>query len=245
MRLRLPELRLILLAVAMLALLAVFALALTPIPLSNVAHAQSADPEPTIVNICDRTEQVRDAILAKLRDDSDCAAVTDSDLNRVRSTLHLYDEEITALQAGDFQGLANLERLYLDGNSLTELPDGVFDGLANLERLKLNGNSLTELPDGVFDGLSNLERLGLHGNSLTALPDGVFDSLSNLVRLSLHGNSLTALPDGVFDSLSNLQWLIPVLQQRPDRAARRCIRQPLQPRKSKLGQQRPDHPAGR
>ena len=41
---------------------------------------------PTIVNICDRTEQVRDAILAKLRDGSDCAAVTDSDLNRVRRT---------------------------------------------------------------------------------------------------------------------------------------------------------------
>ena len=161
---------------------------------------------PTIVNICDRTEQVRDAILAKLRDVSDCAAVTDSDLNRFRS-LYLNDEEITALQAGDFQGLANLERLYLDGNSLTELPDGVFDGLANLERLKLNGNSLTELPDGVFDGLSNLVRLSLYGNSLTALPDGVFDSLSNLVRLRLYGNSLTALPAGVFDSLSNLQWL--------------------------------------
>ena len=135
-------------------MLAVFALAPASVSLSGVAHAQSADPEPTIVNICDRTEQVRDAILAKLRDVSDCAAVTDSDLNRV-TLLSLYDEEITALQAGDFQGLANLEVLDLDYNSLSELPDGVFDGLANLERLNLNYNNLTELPDGVFDGLAN------------------------------------------------------------------------------------------
>ena len=203
---QLPDLRLILRAVAALALLAVFALAPVSVSLSGVAHAQSADPEPTIVNICDRTPQVRDAILANLRDVSDCAAVTDSDLNRVRR-LPLYYEEITALQAGDFQGLANLERLYLDGNSLTELPDGVFNGLSNLEWLDLYGNSLTELPDGVFDGLSNLEYLYLDGNSLSELPDGVFNGLSNLEWLYLGSNDLTTLPDGVFGGLSNLEYL--------------------------------------
>ena len=113
----------------------------------------------------------------------------------------------TALQAGDFQGLANLERLYLDGNSLTELPDGVFHGLSNLEWLDLYGNSLTELPDGVFDGLSNLEYLYLDGNSLSELPDGVFNGLSNLEWLYLGSNDLTTLPDGVFDGLSNLEFL--------------------------------------
>ena len=203
---QLPNLRLILRAAAALALLAVFALAPVSVSLSGVAHAQSADPEPTIVNICDRTPQVRDAILANLRDVSDCAAVTDSDLNRVRR-LPLYYEEITALQAGDFQGLANLERLYLDGNSLTELPDGVFNGLSNLEWLDLYGNSLTELPDGVFDGLSNLEYLYLDGNSLSELPDGVFNGLSNLEWLYLGSNDLTTLPDGVFGGLSNLEYL--------------------------------------
>ena len=203
---RLPDLRLILRAVAALALLAVFALAPASVSLSGVAHAQSADPEPTIVNICDRTEQVRDAILANLRDVSDCAAVTDSDLDRV-TYLGLSGRQKTALQAGDFQGLANLERLYLDGNSLTELPDGVFHGLSNLEWLDLYGNSLTELPDGVFDGLSNLEYLYLDGNSLSELPDGVFNGLSNLEWLYLGSNDLTTLPDGVFDGLSNLEFL--------------------------------------
>ena len=77
MTFQLPNLRLILLAAVALALLAVFALAPASVSLSGVAHAQSADPEPAIVNICDRTEQVRDAILANLRDVSDCAAVTD------------------------------------------------------------------------------------------------------------------------------------------------------------------------
>ena len=66
MTFRLPNQRLILRAVAALALLAVFALAPASVSPSSVAHAQTADPEPTIINICDRTPQVRDAILALL-----------------------------------------------------------------------------------------------------------------------------------------------------------------------------------
>ena len=196
---RLPNLRLILLAVAALALLAVFALAPASVSLSGVAHAQSADPEPTIVNICDRTEQVRHAILAKLPDVSDCAAVTDSDLNRV-TYLNLSGRHTTALQAGDFQGLVNLERLDLYNNSLSELPDGVFDGLSNLEYLYLGSNDLTTLPDGVFNGLSNLEWLYLGSNDLTTLPDGVFDGLS-MSTLSLSNNQLTTLPAPLFSSM--------------------------------------------
>ena len=206
MTIRLLDLRLILRAVAALALLAVFALAPASVSPSGVAHAQSADPEPTIVNICDRTEQVRDAILAILRDVSDCAAVTDSDLNSVRY-LYLYDEEIAALQAGDFQGLVNLAELDLGNNSLSELPDGVFEGLANLKGLWLDTRSLSELPDGVFDDLANLERLWLSGNSLSGLPDGVFDDLANLKRLWLDYNSLSELPEDVFDGLANLERL--------------------------------------
>ena len=205
MTFRLPNLRLILLAVAVLALLAVFALAPASVSPNSVAHAQSADAEPTIINTCDRTPQVRDAILAELYA-NDCADVTDSDLNRVTS-LALYDEEITALQAGDFQGLTNLQYLHLQYNSLTELPAGLFDGLSSLEQLSLSGNALTELPDGVFDDLSSLKRLYLFENALTELPDGVFDDLSSLERLHLYENALTALPDGVFNGLSNLNNL--------------------------------------
>ena len=149
--------------------------------------------------ICDRTEQVRHAILAKLPDVSDCAAVTDSDLNRV-TYLNLSGRQTTALQAGDFQGLVNLERLDLYNNSLSELPDGVFDGLSNLEYLYLGSNDLTTLPDGVFNGVSNLKWLYLGSNDLTTLPDGVFDGLS-MSTLSLSNNQLTTLPAPLFSSM--------------------------------------------
>ena len=147
------------------------------------------------------------AILYYLPDVSDCAAVTDSDLNRVRY-LNLQNEGIAALQAGDFQGLVNLAELDLGRNILRELPNGVFDDLANLKRLWLDyNNSLSELPDGVFDGPANLEWLLLNGNDLGELPEGVFDSLSNLERLALYGNKLSALPEGAFEGLSVLERL--------------------------------------
>ena len=64
----------------------------------------------------------------------------------------------------------------------------MFDGLSNLEFLFLQENELSALPDGVFDNLSSLEYLHLYENDLSALPDGVFDGLSNLYELNLSGN---------------------------------------------------------
>ena len=53
---------------------------------------------------------------------------------------HLNGQNITALRAGDFDGLTALEQLWLDSNSLTALPDGVFDELTALESLYLQHN---------------------------------------------------------------------------------------------------------
>ena len=182
MTFRLSNLRLILLAVAVLALLAVFALAPDSVSPSGVAHAQSADPDPTIVNICDRTEKVRDGILADLPDVSDCSAVTESDLESIHDLdlsapiMGYYDEDgnmvqldlrhlgISELKAGDFRGLSNLYKLDLHYNNLDELPDGLFEGLTELNQLRLDDNKLNELPDGLFEGLTGLRDLRLDDN---------------------------------------------------------------------------------
>ena len=155
MTFRLPNLRLILRAFAALALLAVFVLAPASVSLSGVAHAQSADPDPTIVNICDRTSEVRDAILGKLPEVSDCADVTASDLSGITDGLDLRGQGIESLQAQDFHGLPNLETLVLSRNSLTGLPENVFDGLSGLERLFLKDN-----PGAAFTLKAELERQG-------------------------------------------------------------------------------------
>ena len=156
--------------------------------------------------LCDRTEQVRDAVMARKSYIGDCSIVTNLHLETVRG-LDLEDSGIEALLAEDFRGLSNLEWLALSANDLSELPEGVFDDLSSLERLTLSSNDLSALPEGVFDDLSSLERLTLSSNDLSALPEGVFDDLSSLEILDLSGNDLSALPEGVFDDLTNLKQL--------------------------------------
>ena len=170
--------------------------------------------------ICDRTQQVRDAIVDELSHVSDCANVTDTDLGYVL-VLDLESSGITALKSGDFQGLSRLGGVKLSRNSLSELPDGVFDDLGNLTTLYLDINHISELPDSVFDDLTNLNYLNLGNNGLGELPAGVFDNLSNLVHLYLgfrweHNipdasvypeNTLDDLPAGVLGNLASLQKL--------------------------------------
>ena len=186
---RLPNLHLVLGAVVALALLSVFTFAPTPVSLSGVALAQPADAEPTIVNICDRTPQVRDAILAKLTDVSDCAAVTDADLSGITGELILSIREIPVLKSGDFEGLANLDDLQLTDSGLEALPEDVFDGLTGLTSLYIiRNNALETLPQGIFDGLTSLRALHLAENSLSELPEAVFGGLVSLELLQLGGN---------------------------------------------------------
>ena len=169
-----------------------------------------AGTEPAIaqnsVSICSRTQQVQTAILAELPDVSDCALVTSTNLAGI-TMLNLGSQSITALQAGDFDGLSSLQELDLSANVLDTLPDGVFNGLSSLQVLDLSGNQLSTLPDGMFDGLSSLRELDLLLNQLSTLPGGVFDGLSGLQELSLGHNYLSTLPHDVFDGLSGLGWL--------------------------------------
>ena len=98
-------------------LLAVVA-ALLALPLQAQAQA---------TGICGRTAAVRTAILARISGVSNCADVTDAQLAAITGTLDLGTKGITALAAGDFDGLTALPGLNLRNNSLSTLPAGVFD----------------------------------------------------------------------------------------------------------------------
>ena len=162
--------------------------------------------------ICDRTEQVQDAILGMLNGVvDDCADVTDSHLAGITIGLRIsngpYDRQALSLQSGDFAGLVNIEQLAIYYHTMDALPEDVFDGLGSLESLDLSDNEIAALPEGVFNGLGSLERLDLRGNQLGTLPEGVFNGLGNLESLDLRGNQLGALPEGVFNGLGNLESL--------------------------------------
>ena len=167
--------------------------------------------------ICDRTPEVRDALLDLIETNEGaavvCADVTAAHLAGVTGDpddgIDLSRSGIVALKAGDFAGLTSLTDLTLS-RALASLPAGVFAGLTSLTDLTLSRNgSLASLPAGVFDELTSLTSLTLAGNSLLAsLPAGVFDKLTSLTSLTLEDNSLLAsLPAGVFDELTSLTSL--------------------------------------
>ena len=157
--------------------------------------------------ICDRTQEVRDAILALLPDLSDCADVTDSHLAGITKLIVNFTSS-TSIKSGDFAGLSAMTWLQPTGSQITALPEDAFDGLSSLQRLYLFLN-LTALPEDVFDGLSSLQILALGGtNQIEELHKDVFDGLSSLTELRLHNNQLKTLHEDLFDDLGSLRRLM-------------------------------------
>ena len=161
--------------------------------------------------ICDRTQEIQDAILAELADVDDCAAVTVANLASITSLgafgLGTSNQGITSLQKGDFAGLTSLAILNLSRNTLTSLPEGIFAGLAELAELNLSEITLMSLPEGAFDGLVKLEDINLSTNSLTGIPEGAFSGLTALAVLYLSSNDLSSLPEDLFSGLTALEDL--------------------------------------
>ena len=181
-------------------------------PLRGAAYDVGPDSVATVTileGVCDRTQKVREAIVALAPTDR-CSDVGVADLAAMDSLNLGYRGRgvITSLKSRDFQGLSNLAILRLSANAITELPRDVFSGLTRLVDLDLdNNNDLTALPVEVFSGLSSLRFLNLLSNGLTTLPEGVFSGLSSLHWVGLTGNRLIELPEGVFSGLSSLEHL--------------------------------------
>ena len=158
--------------------------------------------------ICDRTAQVRDALLGSTGVD-DCKAVTVANLASVQVLL-LSNQAlgITALKSGDFAGLTAVTALAIGAQTgLTALPSDVFSGLSKLGNLALSNNSLGSLRADVFSGLTALSSLQLQANDLTSLPAGLFTGLTALEVIRLEDNDLDALPAGLFTGLTALELI--------------------------------------
>ena len=166
---------------------------------------------------CNRTAQVRDALVARLKSDGTlgstdgCAQVTDSMLTGLTGTLDVSNPstKLTALVASDFSGLSNLEGLDLGANSLTAsgLPANVFSALTSLTELQLNNNQLASLSANVFSPLTSLTELQLNNNQLASLSANVFSPLTSLAELNLSNNQLTSLPATLLTPLTSLTEL--------------------------------------
>ncbi len=153
--------------------------------------------------VCDRSEQLRDAVVERLGV-ATCAAV--DDLTDI-VWLDLSGRGIERLKQFDFLYMTALLDLDLSRNALTELSNDAFAGPHRLQTLSLRSNRLASLPDYVFESLSDLHQVHLSGNRLTALPSALFRNNPQLADLRLDGNALAALPAGIFRGLNMLQVL--------------------------------------
>ena len=168
-----------------------------------------------VPGFCNRTAQVQTTILATsaaAAANNNCLEVS-ADMLAAITILDLGRTGITALQAGDFDGLTALQTLKLNDNSITSnsttlLPAGLFDGLTSLQNLFLAGNrGITALPAGLLAGLTSLQNFYLNHTGVATLPAGIFDGLSSLQDIYLNHSRITSLPEGLFAGLSSLEVL--------------------------------------
>ena len=184
-------------------------------------------PAQAQVAVCERTEVVKDAIVAAIDGVAACNAVTDSHLAAIQilvveppPVIDGETEQPVTLQSSDFGGLTGLQTLDLSKVYLGSLAANLFSALGNsLKTLFLSEIKLTRpagLTAGVFNGLNELTELFLNSiekvdpnemdpnERLESLPANLFDKLGQMERLDLSWNGLESLPDDIFKPLTNL-----------------------------------------
>ena len=169
-------------------------------------NVQAQNDVPELIPVSDRTQQVQDRIVALVPGVDAADDVTAAHLALI-TNLNLSDQSITALKAGDFDGLSALRSLSLAKNTLNSLPADIFSGLSALTQLDLSSNELSSLSENIFSGLSAMSRLNLSHNSLDSLSANTFSETSALTGLDLGNNQLSSLPAAILSGLSSLNWL--------------------------------------
>ncbi len=203
---------------------------------SGYEIADDESPQRTILweGICDRTQQVQQAVLDADeligRNLTDCWQVTDADLASLHSSFELKDKGIVSLKHRDLIDMTELQSLCLIDNQLLDIPDGLFQDQSKMKLLDLQGNQLSNMRSGMWTGLTSvialslsynnlgaatwpadglsgmpeLETLWLNHNGIATLPSGVFGGLPSLANVFLDNNEMVILPDGVFSGSTNL-----------------------------------------
>ncbi len=191
--------------------------------------------ESEILAVCDRTPQVRDALVEHLG--KDCENIGAEDLAQVVK-LDLSNTGLSSLKSRDFSGMISLRDVNVSSNNLTwtqacaakygdsvqninltynylggtgaGIPSGCFTSakFPNLKSLHLAGNRINSLPGRPFSGLTNLYWLDLSENQIADLHvQAPFFGLTGLVYLNLGRNSLSSVEINQFSWSTKLEWL--------------------------------------
>ena len=136
-----------------------------------------------ITPVQDRTPQIRDAIVAAVPGVNSANDVTAAHLAAI-ATLEASKKSISALKAGDFDGLTALTVLNLSHNTITDI--SVLGSLTTLIELNLSHNSISDI--SVLKKLTKLRWLFLSHNTISDI--SALTKLTALKHLWLGGNSI-------------------------------------------------------
>ena len=139
----------------------------------DTARTESACWKKTKHDICDRSQDIRDAIVRKVSGKSACADIHYCDLEKI-TTLDL---------SGNYEGPSENARIPCADNTL-EFNKNDFKGLINLVELDLSGNCLytatsdtdleAEANEGIFTHLPKIRKIKLHDTGVGRLPPRFF-----------------------------------------------------------------------
>lgn len=101
--------------------------------------------------------------------------------------------QISWIDSKAFEGLNNLEALYLDYNKISALPSGMLGPVPALVHFSAAYNNMTGVPDNLFGNNEKLETMNFGHNLLTSFDDKQFEFLPNLERVQLDHNKFTKL----------------------------------------------------
>lgn len=183
-----------------------FSLLITAVSLSTLAETSTP-----MISICDRTVEVKLAIMKEIEFTE--AAKTKLYSTQDKSHLGRCDR-ITAEQLGAIETLVIAGRA---GNEIASLKTGDFDGLTGLVHLNLSNNALKDLPQGLFKDLSRLKSLDLSLNSLKKIKAHYFTDLVYLQELYLGYNQIVSSDPGAL--LRNTQITRFVFDGNPGRVS--------------------------
>ena len=107
--------------------------------------------------------------------------------------LDLSKNNITSIEKGAFDGLHNLNGLYLPCNQISSIEKDAFDGLDKLEWLGLSNNQISSIEKDAFDGLNNLKWLNLSNNQISSIENKHYESRKEILELinDLKNNNLS------------------------------------------------------
>ena len=180
--------------------------------------------------ICDRTQEVQDAILDLLATTSNCADVTDEQLAAITGTLDLSGQEIDELDHRDLNGLTNVRVVDLSDNDLDLIPLDLFNETTSLEEMLINDNDLTRLPTNPWVTNTSLVKIDASNNAIDELHADPFP-YPNLREVDLSDNSIDRLAGYEFAVATAIEdinlennWLHGVASSWHDSASLRSIK---------------------